>query len=899
MNKIMSCSYGNLNVMTSTFALSNVVTDMEDTLTWCSNSVRHLRCKVVYTSNYFSNLPHAGVLGFLSNTSVWASNTAATTSNYVTLVGRVAIWASNAANYGVMLGSWSSNNFSNVTGALAYSSNAARWASNTADSAKKDAVWASNTSLYASNIASWASNQSQLSAGTAMWASNTAMYASNTGTEALETATFASNMSVIANAAATWSSNNLWYVQNVACYASNTASYSSNVGTWASNNIDHLIHSVAMSYNTAMWANKYSRWALCKARWASNTASWASNTAWWASNTAWWASNTANWASNTASWSSNTTSWSSNMLSNLRYIDDTIPPLNGDARKGNFIVTNKGLDQCVYFIDFDGRVELLEDGGKLNFASNTARWSSNTADWASNKAFFASNTSVWASNTAFFGSNTAVWASNTARWGSNTADWASNKAFFASNTAVWASNTAVWGSNTADWASNTADLALDTAVWGSNTAHWGSNTSVWASNKAFFASNTSVWASNTAWTALNVANFASNTSVWGSNTADWASNNIPRLTHWVYPATTHTYTMCNVGIKTNNPQYPLDVNGAAAIRGELYVNPVNGGKVFVKNTTTNPDGIPTYGMGYSGGNLGLSGAEIKLYSQSAGNKLMLQTVSASNSSFAYPLGNVNEGGNPVSWSSIDAAGIEGKITDAIMPTVVVECNMRIPGNCAVNTVNAWSYCGEIALIKKMRNIDLTASNAVLGVVKSDNYQTTSGMAFTSDKRLKENVMAADLDICYSNVQNLELKYFKWKDQVTVDSTNDRHNLGWLAQEVAEVFPKSIKPTKAHGMKDCKSLNKEQIMASLYGAVQKLQRVQEEHTAVLAENVTLKKTVQEHAAVLAENVALKKTVQEHAQAVGELKGVCDNLNQRLNTLSIVFHTHMQSTLSSSS
>jgi hypothetical protein len=197
-------------------------------------------------------------------------------------------------------------------------------------------------------------------------------------------------------------------------------------------------------------------------------------------------------------------------------------------------------------------------------------------------------------------------------------------------------------------------------------------------------------------------------------------------------------------------------------------------------------------------------------------------------------------------------------------------------------VNAWSYAGWIALIQNMRNINLTASNAVLGTVQSDNYQTTSGMAFTSDKRLKENVIAADLDICYSNVQNLELKYFKWKDQVTALSTTDRHNLGWLAQEVAEVFPKSIKPTKAHGMKDCKSLNKEQIMASLYGAVQKMQLIQEEH-----------------ASVLDENVALKKTVNEHIQTIGELKDMCGNLNQRLNTLSIVFHTHMQSTIPSSS
>jgi hypothetical protein len=94
-----------------------------------------------------------------------------------------------------------------------------------------------------------------------------------------------------------------------------------------------------------------------------------------------------------------------------------------------------------------------------------------------------------------------------------------------------------------------------------------------------------------------------------------------------------------------------------------------------------------------------------------------------------------------------------------------------------------------------------------------------------------------------------------------------------------VFPKSVKPTKAHGLEDCRSLNKDQIIASLYGAVQKLQIVQEDRSSDMQ-------------TVLAANADLNKTVTEHVQTIGELKDVCANLNQRLNALSIILHTHIQ-------
>jgi hypothetical protein len=339
--------------------------------------------------------------------------------------------------------------------------------------------------------------------------------------------------------------------------------------------------------------------------------------------------------------------------------------------------------------------------------------------------------------------------------------------------------------------------------------------------------------------------------------------------------------MCNVGIKTASPQYDLDVNGTARfagntyvqgslgvgtltpsqklqvegnslLNGVVYVNPGAGGRVHVKDTGTNGDGFPQFGMGYSAGNVGLSGDELRFYNND-GNSLIMFTDAASNSEFAYPYANENEGGSPANWSSSDPGGREGFVSGALCPTVAVSCNLRIPGNCAVNTVNAWSYCGNTAKITRMFSLDIESSNARLGTVRSDNYQTSTGMAFTSDKRLKDKIVPANLDMCYSNVQNLELKYFKWRDDVTVETTEDRHVLGWIAQEVEQVFPKSVKKTYAHGLKNCKALNKEQLMASLYGTVQKLQTMYEEQSeilqAVVADNVELRARVDAHTKLL--------------------------------------------------
>ena len=66
----------------------------------------------------------------------------------------------------------------------------------------------------------------------------------------------------------------------------------------------------------------------------------------------------------------------------------------------------------------------------------------------------------------------------------------------------------------------------------------------------------------------------------------------------------------------------------------------------------------------------------------------------------------------------------------------------------------------------------------------------------SDERIKANIVPANLDRCYEIVKSVPLKYFGFAPGVyTDDQINDKHNLGWIAQDVQKVFKNavSVKP----------------------------------------------------------------------------------------------------------
>jgi hypothetical protein len=68
--------------------------------------------------------------------------------------------------------------------------------------------------------------------------------------------------------------------------------------------------------------------------------------------------------------------------------------------------------------------------------------------------------------------------------------------------------------------------------------------------------------------------------------------------------------------------------------------------------------------------------------------------------------------------------------------------------------------------------------------------------FASDPTLKEHIRDADLDRCYSAVEGLPLRRFKYIDPyMSTFQQKDTHRLGFIATELETVFPKSITYTR--------------------------------------------------------------------------------------------------------
>ena len=105
-----------------------------------------------------------------------------------------------------------------------------------------------------------------------------------------------------------------------------------------------------------------------------------------------------------------------------------------------------------------------------------------------------------------------------------------------------------------------------------------------------------------------------------------------------------------------------------------------------------------------------------------------------------------------------------------------------------------------------------------------NPSGTASWTTTSDRRIKENIEWASYDKCYENINKLELNRFNYiKGFNTVN--RDITQLGFIAQEVKEIFPKSVFEKSyindTVSIPDLHSIDITQINYSLYGTVKKL------------------------------------------------------------------------------
>jgi hypothetical protein len=140
-----------------------------------------------------------------------------------------------------------------------------------------------------------------------------------------------------------------------------------------------------------------------------------------------------------------------------------------------------------------------------------------------------------------------------------------------------------------------------------------------------------------------------------------------------------------------------------------------------------------------------------------------------------------------------------------------------------------NYGGEFKVISSTSGVDtdyirITSAGAIFNPTGTASWNTGS------DRRIKENIERASYDKCYENINKLELNRFNYIDGFNTVS-RDNKQLGFIAQEVYDIFPKAISSHEYYSntlsIPDLLSIDVTQINYSLYGAVKKLIEINNE------------------------------------------------------------------------
>ena len=152
----------------------------------------------------------------------------------------------------------------------------------------------------------------------------------------------------------------------------------------------------------------------------------------------------------------------------------------------------------------------------------------------------------------------------------------------------------------------------------------------------------------------------------------------------------------------------------------------------------------------------------------------------------------------------------------------------------------WTYSSNNPNVYHLGSVGIGTTSPEYSLdVRGFIYSSTGGYTSSaltkwsvlSDRRIKENIVKASYDKCLENVKNIELYNFNFKDNYV--NTNDRHQLGFIAQEVQQIYPKAVEFSRMimnleEKIDDLLTLNTTQIDYTLYGAVkcliQKLENI---------------------------------------------------------------------------
>lgn len=233
-------------------------------------------------------------------------------------------------------------------------------------------------------------------------------------------------------------------------------------------------------------------------------------------------------------------------------------------------------------------------------------------------------------------------------------------------------------------------------------------------------------------------------------------------------------------------------DGKLTCQAELYENEV---RVYSPNNPPPPSVPPvaeptTYGTvygstkHYGGTTLGY-GATASLYNPTMSLPQNIAIGDSANAESYY-------GGAIVIGDSAEAAGYHSSIVIGAGAKTHAYYGDIIIGNGAKNTF-AGGPSGHNIIIAHDRTTDESGV-----VILGDNsvqklYCHVTTITQLSDTRLKEEIEPADIDRCLDDVNRLPVTRYKYKD--FVGKSRDKHVTGFLADDVENVFPKSVSSSK--------------------------------------------------------------------------------------------------------
>jgi hypothetical protein len=135
------------------------------------------------------------------------------------------------------------------------------------------------------------------------------------------------------------------------------------------------------------------------------------------------------------------------------------------------------------------------------------------------------------------------------------------------------------------------------------------------------------------------------------------------------------------------------------------------------------------------------------------------------------------------------------------------------------SVNRATNCVGINMSTPLHSLDVRGNIYVTSTIIAPYAVLGNGTVITSDSNIKENIEFADLQTCYEYTKAIPLRYFHYKSPFH-EMRKDKAVLGFLAQEVQPIFPKSVQSFYNHEIStNILYLSKDQVLMAHYGATQ--------------------------------------------------------------------------------